>query len=76
MGRRSGSVRNVQRNMLFNQTGKLTPRLAGLESINVTVGLYFPGTISYYIYTCTWFSWFSVNDHVADEINAIPLILN
>lgn len=41
--RRNGSVRNVPRNMQFNPTGKLTLKLAALESINVTVAHYFPG---------------------------------
>ena len=43
MEKRNESVRNVQRNMQFNLTGKLTPRLVAPESISVIVALYFPG---------------------------------
>ncbi|KAK9192392.1 hypothetical protein WN944_003082 [Citrus x changshan-huyou] len=42
MEKRNGSVRNVQRNMQFNLTGKLTPRLVAPASISVIVALYFP----------------------------------
>ena len=35
--RRSGNVTSAPRSMLFNQTGKLTPRPVALESTDVTV---------------------------------------
>lgn len=43
MERKSGSVRNVPRNMLFNPTGKLTPKPAAPESISATVEHFFLG---------------------------------
>lgn len=43
MVRRSGSVKSVPSGMLFNQTGKLTPRFVAQESIDVTVEPFSPG---------------------------------
>lgn len=43
MGKRSISVRNAQRFMLFNLIGRLTPRLVELESIDVIVEPFSPG---------------------------------
>jgi hypothetical protein len=46
MVKRNGSVRNVQKNMQFNQIGKLILRPVELESTNVTVAHCFPGKIA------------------------------
>lgn len=43
MGRRSGSVRNVPRNMLFNLIGKLILRFVAQGNINATVERFSPG---------------------------------
>ena len=50
MGRRNGSVRNVQRFMLFNPIGRLILRLVELESINVIVEPFSPGKIQNFNY--------------------------
>ena len=42
--RRSGSVTSAQRSMLFNLIGRLTLKPVALESIDVTVEPFFPGT--------------------------------
>lgn len=44
--RRSGNARNAPRNMQFNLIGKLTPRFAVPESINVTAEPCFRGSCS------------------------------
>jgi len=43
MGRRSGSVKNAQRSMLFNQIGRLTLKPVEQESTDVTVEPFSPG---------------------------------
>jgi hypothetical protein len=45
MVRRNGSVISAPRNMLFNLTGKLIPRLVALGNTDVTVALSSPGNI-------------------------------
>lgn len=46
MGKRSISVRNAQRFMLFNLIGRLTLKLVELESIDVTAAHFSPGKIA------------------------------
>lgn len=43
MGRKSGSVRNALRSMLFSLIGRLTLKLVGLENIDATVEPFSPG---------------------------------
>jgi len=43
MGRRSGSVTNALRSMLFNLIGRLTLKPVGLENIDVTAEPFSPG---------------------------------
>lgn len=50
MARRSGNVKSAQNAMPFNQTGKLIPRLAAQESIDVIVEPFSLGKINIYIY--------------------------
>ena len=53
MGRRSGSVKNAQRSMLFNQIGRLTPKPVEQESIDVTVEPFSPGKFLF----CSFLLW-------------------
>lgn len=45
--KRSGNVKNVLRNMLFNLIGRPTQKLVALVSISATVARCSPGTISF-----------------------------
>jgi hypothetical protein len=50
MVRRNGSVISAPRNMLFNLTGKLIPRLVALGNTDVIVALSSPGNIYQFNY--------------------------
>lgn len=53
--RRSGSVRNAQRSMQFNQIGRLTLKPVGQENIDVTVEPSSPGSSIYNQFSYTSF---------------------
>ena len=69
MEKRSGNVKNVQRNMQFNQIGKLIVKLVELESTNVTVAHSFQG-----IFLVSSYMFFGWRIFVSSTINAHPFI--
>jgi len=56
MGRRSGSVKNAQRSMLFNQIGRLTLKPVEQESTDVTVEPFSPGEFFLSFFSLTFLS--------------------
>ena len=61
--RRSGSVRNAQRSMQFNQIGRLTLKPVGQENIDVTVEPSSPGSSFYNQFSYTSFVLVFINTH-------------
>ena len=62
--RRSGSVRNAQRSMQFNQIGRLTLKPVGQENIDVTVEPSSPGSSFYNQFSYTFFVLVFIHTHI------------
>ena len=62
--RRSGSVRNAQRSMQFNQIGRLTLKPVGQENIDVTVEPSSPGSSFYNQCSYTFFVLVFIHTHI------------